>query len=252
MPADRDGGRAAFCTLFDSNYLAKGLVMLESLHRHAPNAEAYVLCMDDTAHRLLQKFALANTTLLKLSDVEDKDLLRVKSSRSRSEYCWTLSPALCRYVIEADKEADFVVYLDADLMFFSSVDPLFSEMKGASIAITEHRYSAAVEHLLAFGRFNVQWVVFRRDATGIACLARWRTQCIEWCHAWLEDGRFGDQKYLDEWPERYGAGAHIVSHPGAGVAPWNVFTSAVTAANNGFLIDGRPLVFYHYHGLQMQ
>jgi hypothetical protein len=128
---------------------------------------------------------------------------------------------------------------------------LFDDLGDASIAITEHRYPDSLRHLEVYGRFNVQWVLFRRDPTGEACLDRWRAQCIEWCHARLEEGKLGDQKYLDEWPDRYGSAVHIVNHPGAGVAPWNVFSAPIEQRDGRLTIDGRPLVFYHYHGFQM-
>jgi len=35
------------CTLFDHNYLDKGLVMIESLLKHDPELEIHVLCLDD-------------------------------------------------------------------------------------------------------------------------------------------------------------------------------------------------------------
>ena len=247
-----DAQLRVYCTLFDSNYLLKGAVMIESLHRVAPRAIVYVLCMDALAIDLLQTLSLPGVRLIRLEDVEDDDLRRVKRSRSTAEYCWTLSAALCWYVMNDSTDAGSVTYLDADLMFFSSVEPLFDEMGDASISITEHRYPPELDHLSVYGRFNVQWVVFRRDATGLACLARWRAQCIEWCFARLEDGRLGDQKYLEEWPGRYGSAVNIVSHPGAGVAPWNVFASRMTRAQDGgILVNGARLVFYHFHQFQL-
>ena len=241
-----------YCTLFDSNYLIKGAVMIDSLQEWAPGAVIYVLCMDPRTCDLLAELNLPGVRSLRLQDVEDDDLLRVKQGRSAAEYCWTLSAALCAFVMHACPDADMVTYLDADLMFFSSVSPLFAEMAGASVSIIEHRYSAELAPLAANGRFNVQWVGFRRDAIGLECLARWRAQCIEWCHAWLEDGRFGDQKYLEEWPERYGTRVHIIAHPGAGVAPWNLAGAFVTQESDGIIrVDGVPLIFYHFHQLHL-
>ena len=40
--------KSVYCTLFDKNYLDKGLVMMESLVNADQNAFIYVLCMDDT------------------------------------------------------------------------------------------------------------------------------------------------------------------------------------------------------------
>lgn len=241
-----------YCTLFDSNYLLKGAVMIESLQEWSPGAVIYVLCMDHHSFDLLAKLNWPRVRLLRLDDVEDSDLRRVKQSRSAAEYCWTLSACLCSFVMNACPEGDLVTYLDADLMFYSSVSQLFAEMADASVSIIEHRYSTELAPLAVNGRFNVQWVVFRRDAVGLDCLARWRAQCIEWCHAWLDDGRFGDQKYLEEWPDRYGASVHILVNPGAGVAPWNLAGARVTQASDGTIrVNDAPLVFYHFHQLQL-
>jgi hypothetical protein len=66
----------------------------------------------------------------------------------------------------------------------------------------------------------------------------------------LEEGRLGDQKYLDEWPERYGRAVHIIAHAGGGVGPWNVYGSVVDRENGCVRVDGQTLIFYHYHGFQ--
>lgn len=61
----------------------------------------------------------------------------------------------------------------------------------------------------------------------------------------------GDQKYLDEWPDRYPA-CHILMHPGAGIAPWNYaqYQFGVDAVGN-ITVDGSPLIFYHFHQFQL-
>jgi 2-polyprenyl-3-methyl-5-hydroxy-6-metoxy-1,4-benzoquinol methylase len=60
----------------------------------------------------------------------------------------------------------------------------------------------------------------------------------------------GDQKYLDDWPERF-AGVHVLEHPGAGLAPWNVERYELARQNGSVLVDDRELVFYHYHSLRL-
>lgn len=240
-----------FCTLFDSGYLLKGLAMLRSLAKHCPTAQVYVLCMDAQTQHILENLNLPFVKCIPLSDVEDEALLKAKADRGVAEYCWTLSPCLPWHVMQQHPEIDFITYVDADLLFYAGVEPLFEEIGDASIAIIEHRFTPRLKDREVNGRFCVEWVSFRRDEQGMACLARWREQCIEWCYYRLEDGKMGDQKYLDEWPGRYSA-CHILMHPGAGIAPWNYaqYQFGHDAAGN-ITVQGSPLVFYHFHQFQL-
>jgi hypothetical protein len=188
---------------------------------------------------------------MSLANLEDDALLEAKKDRGVAEYCWTLSPCLPWHVLQHNPGIDFITYLDADLLFYSPVQPLFDEIGKSSIAIIEHRFSERLKDREVNGRFCVEWVSFRRDDQGMACLSRWREQCIEWCYYRLEAGRMGDQKYLDEWPDRYPA-CHILMHPGAGVAPWNYSRYQFDADLDARItVEGEPLIFYHFHQFQL-
>lgn len=240
-----------FCTLFDSGYLLKGVAMLKSLARHCPDAHLHVLCMDRQTQDILTKLGLPHISCIPLSDLEDEALLEAKKDRGVAEYCWTLSPCLPWYVLQNNPQIDFITYLDADLLFYSSVQPLFDEIGDSSIAIIEHRFTPRLQDREVNGRFCVEWVSFRRDEEGMACLSRWREQCIEWCYYRLEEGRMGDQKYLDEWPARYPS-CHILQHPGAGIAPWNYAQYAFGLdLSGGITVQDAPLIFYHFHQFQL-
>lgn len=240
-----------FCMLFDRNYLAKGVVTLRSLKRQCPEAFVFVLCMDDETKAVLEELKLPDISTIRLADIESEALLEVKKDRGGAEYCWTLSPYLPWYVFQQYPQVEFLTYIDSDLYFYSPVDPLFEEIGDSSIAIIEHRFSPRLQDREVNGRFCVEWVSFRRDEEGMACLERWKDQCIEWCYYRLEDGRMGDQKYLDEWPERYRS-CHIIEHTGAGVAPWN-YSQYRFEENGGekITVDGAPLIFYHFHQFQI-
>jgi hypothetical protein len=209
-----------FCTLFDSGYLLKGIAMFRSLVKHCPEAQVHVLCMDAKTREILTQLNLSFVTCVLLTDIEDEELLSVKKDRGQAEYCWTLSSWFTWYVLQSNPGIDFLTYLDADLLFYSPVEPIFEEIGESSIAIIEHRFTPRLKELEVNGKFCVEWVSFRRNQEGMACLSRWREQCLEWCYYKLEDDRMGDQKYLDEWPQRYES-CHIIKHAGAGIAPWN-------------------------------
>ena len=145
-----------------------------------------------------------------------------------------------------------MTYLDADLMFFSDPEALFDEMGDASVLITPHRFAPEYAHHAINGIYNVQFLPFRRDERGLTTLNWWHDRCIEWCYYRLEDGKLGDQKYLDDWPERF-PGVHVLQHSGGGLAPWNISQYDVHEGPGGrVLVDDDPLVFFHYHRLQLR
>lgn len=240
-----------FCTLFDSGYLLKGVAMLRSLARHCDGAHVFVLCMDLKVQKLLIQLDLPFISCIPLSDIEDEELLSAKKDRGVAEYCWTLSPCLPSYILQKHPSIDVITYLDADLFFYSSLEPIFEEIGDSSIAIIEHRFTPRLKEREVNGKFCVEWVSFRRDEEGMACLSRWRGQCVEWCYYRLDNGRMGDQKYLDEWPMRYGS-CHIIKHPGAGIAPWNYAQYKFDTDTAGNItVEGVPLIFYHFHQFQL-
>jgi hypothetical protein len=242
-----------FCTLFDSGYLFKALALYDSLERHCERFHLTALCFDAEAERLLRLLALPNLTVLPLAELESRDpaLAGTKAGRNRFEYCCTATPALPLHLLESRPELEEITYLDADLFFFSSPEPLFAELGDASVLITPHRFPDYLRHYEANGIFNVQFMTFRRDERGLAALRWWHDRCVEWCYLRLEDGKFADQKYLDDWPERF-EGVHVLRHPGGGLAPWNLDRHTLTREDGQVLVDGEPLVFFHFHRVRMR
>lgn len=240
-----------FCTLFDSNYLLKGVVMLRSLFEYCPEAHVHVLCMDAQTRQIISRLGFTQVTCISLVDLEDPALLAAKKTRNVAEYCWTLSPCLPWYVLQQNPAIQMITYVDADLLFYSAVEPLFEEIGDSSISIIEHRFTPRLQNLEVNGRFCVEWVSFKRDEEGLACLARWRDQCIEWCYARLENNRMADQKYLDDWPDCYRS-VRILQHEGAGIAPWNYDQYQFRQQGDGSIaVNGSPLIFYHFHQFQL-
>ena len=109
------------------------------------------------------------------------------------------------------------------MFFFARPGPIFAAMDAASasVLVTAHRFPEWLRHYKQHGKFNVGILSFRNDAAGRACLDDWRTRCLAWCYDRLEDGKYADQKYLDEWPARLGAALLVLDRPGVNLAPWN-------------------------------
>ena len=240
-----------FCTYFDKNYLLRGLALYRSLERCCPSFRLWILCMDTESYDVLSRMNLPSAALISLADFErgDDQLLAAKGNRSLVEYYFTCTPSLTLYVLSTSPGTENITYLDADMFFFSDPAPVFDELGDGSIALIGHRLPPFLRHLEATGIYNVGWITFRRDENGLAALRWWRERCIEWCYDRVEETRCADQKYLDDWPERF-KNVVVLDHKGANLAPWNVANYTLLSGDGSVTVDGERLVFYHFHGFR--
>ena len=245
-----------FCTLFDSYYFSRGLTLYNSLKEKCDNFHLYIFAFDDETYNRLLELNLSSVTTISLSDFEDQELLAVKNKRTKAEYCWTSTSSTILYAI-SNYNLESCTYIDADLYFYSNPKELFDEIGDASIALTLHNYTKLYDQSATSGKYCVQFVYFKNDINGISALKWWRNACIEWCYARLEDGKFGDQKYLDDWTERFD-NVHVVKNLGAGLALWNAQRFNIEKRINKYIIKDLNsnieynLIFYHFHGLKFK
>lgn len=237
----------------DSTYLPRALVLYRSLVEHCPEFLLRVHCLDRESVDVLDALALPSVEILRMEELEayDRQLREVRPDRTPAEYCWTAKASACLRLLKTNPSLEGVTYIDADQAFFSDPKPVFDEMGGDSVMIVPHRFAPRyLKWGATSGFYNAGWVTFRNDQRAYEVLEWWRERCLEWCHAGFEDGKSGDQKYLDDWPQRF-AGVHVLEHPGGGLAPWNVSQYRLEQRDGGIAVDGQELVFYHYHSLRL-
>lgn len=148
-----------FCTYFDRNYLLRGLTLYRSLADTGCNFQLHVLALDDDVAQLIGQLALPNLHCFTLAELEEwaPSLLEAKGNRRLIEYYFTLTPQLPLYLFAHHPEIDLVTYLDADLYFYASPEPLFAELGDRSILITPHRYPERLkeQEVYEIGRAHV-------------------------------------------------------------------------------------------------
>ena len=240
-----------FCSLFDKNYLTRALAMYYSLKKNADNFHLYFFAMDDTSYKILNILKLENVTTIFIENIEDDKLKKIKSERSKVEYYWTCTPVVTTYCLQNFK-INHVTYLDADLFFYNNPKILLEEMGDKTVLITEHLYSPHYFRSEIFGKYCVQFVSFKNDESALKVLNEWKNNCLNWCFDKIENGKFGDQKYLDSWTNDY-VNVHSLRNYGGLLAPWNIQQFKIYD-ENGILMCKNILnnkkydvVFYHFH-----
>lgn len=238
-----------FYTYFDSNFLCRGLALYRSLFAFSKELKFYILCLDEKCFEVVTRLAWPGIIPISLRQLEmyDKDLAKVKQTRSKIEYYFSCTASMGCYLFE-HFPIQFLTYLDGDTYFFNSPMDFLTEIQPYSVAITPHRFPLTKKHNEKYGIYNVGWVSFKRDENGLACIAKWREDCIDWCYNRLEQDKFGDQKYLDKWPVEYN-NVKVIENPGINAAPWNLENYVVSIRKGKLWVDEYPLILYHFHNL---
>ncbi|MES2213784.1 MAG: hypothetical protein V4465_00100 [Patescibacteria group bacterium] len=207
-----------------------------------------MLCLDDLTYDILQKLHLKNVIPIRVSEIEDDELREAKKDRTISEYSWTLKPSMATYILKKHPEIKILFYIDTDIYFYSSIEPLYEEMGDASVMLFPHRLPKGKKYKEEeVGKYNGGMIMFRNVDEGKRIIEWWRQQCNEWCYLKAEPGKLGDQKYLDYFEEKF-EGVKISENLGADVATWNIknYRGTVQKIDGQVYVLGVPLICFHF------
>ena len=240
-----------YCTLFDKNYLSRGLTLYFSLQRQEPGVKVVMLCLDSATRDALAALSLADAELILLEELESYDpaLRNVRCERLPVEYYFTCKPALMRYIARHGKKVSRITYLDSDLFCFSDPTVLAVEFSQATVVLTPHRFPAYLGNWEQYGRFNAGWVSTSTDEEGMQFVEWWRERCLEWCELKVVGEKFADQKYLNQVATAF-PHALALPHSGVNTGPWRLAKVCIESCGDKVLVEGQPLIFYHFHGLR--
>ncbi len=249
-----------YCTVFDSNYMDKGLAMYNSLNRVSVDYTLFIFAFDNEAYKLLCEKNLPNIRVLQESDLLDEQSRKARDNRTRAEWCWTCSSRSLDFLLN-EYNLDNCVYIDSDLYFFSDPNIIVQELidKNKSVLITAHRFAPYLENRIIahmYGTYCVQFNVFINNPDAREVLSWWKEQCLQDCSGNKSYEVYGDQKYLDEFPKRFKC-VHVMENQGGGLAPWNISQYRMDDASEELSIINKMTgkkdraVFYHFQGFEI-
>jgi len=247
-----------YTTVFDDYYAPKALALYDSLcKRSKSNFVIHGLCLNDEItgkigeiSRTIEGNGLFLVT--PYSQFESSQMKLLKKYRSHRDFCWGLASLWTHDVSEKEVAYDDITYLDSDTFFFNDPELGFRGFNG-DVAVVPHRFLKEDEvRLLPNGVFNVSWVTFKKNKTGLGILSNWAYKVLEYCGT--ERGQMGDQFYLDSWPDELGNRLTILPD-GAGNGPWHIrgYNTVYDRDKDTIWIfrinedGGFPLVMYHGH-----
>lgn len=242
----------SFCTITSKSYLLQCMSLYASLKDKINNFNLFICCVDEISFSVLSDLKLENVTIINVSEVEDRQLLHIKQSRTVQEYCWTIKAPLILYILEK-YGIDSVIYCDADIFFFSDPKTIFDQWRYYDTLICPQRDYPEFEKV--HGHFQAGFLGFRNRKSSLEILNWWKKKCIEWCFDKpdIVMERWGDQKYLDKIPNLFYS-IKILDDLGIDAAPWNLIINNDYKVNKNYnrvLIDDRELIVYHFGSMEI-
>ncbi len=99
------------------------------------------------------------------------------------------------------------------------------------------------------GIYNLGFLGVKKSREGQRFAAWWASRLEQFCFDDIPRGLFTDQRWIDLVPAFFTDYA-ILRDPGYNVCTWNLTHRKVTGSlTAGLTVNGRPLVFYHFSGL---
>lgn len=240
---------AAF-TICARNYLPRAETLKDSLQRHNPDLPFFIFLAD--AAEPSDQLPAGTVPVAEL----DVPGWREMAFRYTLLEFSTSAKADCFIHLLRREGFDAAIFLDPDIEVFGPLSAVREALAaGQAAVLTPHLFDPQKAHLsgrdleiVRSGAFNLGFAAFSRQAESLAFLDWWAAKLRKACYAEPEAGLFVDQRYCDMAPafiERL----CVLRHPGYNVAYWNLHERAITREGREFLVNGAPLVFFHFSGL---
>lgn len=245
--------KLCFATIVAPNYLTYARVLGDSLACFAREAEFHVLVVNRPQPEVVAAVNDAGLQATYATDLGLPDFEHLAYKYDLVELNTALKPTFLKSLFA--RGFDRVVYLDPDICLYGPLLPICEALEQAEIVLIPHSLSPAMDGLrpsdidfLRTGTFNLGFLGLRGGSQAFALLDWWEKRCLS--HGFNDPGfgTFVDQKWMDLAPCYFDA-VYILKHVGCNVAYWNLHEREVQTDAGHYLVNGAPLVFFHFSGV---
>jgi glycosyltransferase involved in cell wall biosynthesis len=250
------GRKTVVYTSVNRAYLAKALLLGESLKKHNSSVEFHILyadVIDQNIERIFDRYHFVDC-VYPLAALEMENRRPWIFMRNVVELCTGIKPVYLEHLLE--KGCDRVVYIDPDCRVFNSIEAIERSIDDHSLSLTPHcdevgRSDAQIRtnelSSLAHGVFNLGYIGVKNDSVGRSVANYWRSRVDSYGFDEIQRGMFTDQKPFDFAPIFF-PGMDIVRHKGINVASWNIESRPISEQGGQYYAGEEQLIFFHFSG----
>ena len=244
-----------FFTSVTCCYIPKARVLAKTLKATNPSAIMHLVIADD----LPKNFDIKKEPFDYIWYAED--FIETKNNKhwfyyhTVVELCTAIKAAATLHIMNKTN-AKKICYLDPDIGVFGELSSLFEMLDKNSVLLTPHQTKPSLTLSsikddeicsLKHGIFNFGFFAVANDTNGRLFLDWWNHRLTHFCYDDIPNGLFTDQKWGDLIPALFPF-AKIIYDDVYNVATWNLEHRSITCENNIWLVNKKPLKFYHFSG----
>lgn len=250
---DRPRASQVICTICSKNYLHFARTLMDSVERTHPDWDRVVLLVD----RVEGAFdpTLENFRVIEIDELDIPHLEAFCFRYTILELNTAAKPWLFELLFgrEGYQRA---IYLDPDILMLRRMEEVEAAFEGGAFCVLTPHLTGSVDDarkpsetdVLRAGAYNLGFLALRRHAELDGFLAWWKARLERLCVVDMDNGLFVDQKWMDLVPGMR-EDVRILRHEGYNVAYWNLSHRKVVLGDDGPKVNGVPLVFFHFSGL---
>ncbi|MCL5125595.1 MAG: glycosyltransferase [Deltaproteobacteria bacterium] len=243
--------KRAIFTIVSCNYFHYAKTLMQSIRNVDSVSDLIVVLVDDDydqKHYVSDIFELINVREIPVPDIKKKcfqyDILELNTA---------VKPfAIRRLFTQAYQK---VVYLDPDIFVYHSLESIFSSLERFDVVVTPHLteplddgFRPADLDILKAGVYNLGFIAVKSSNEVQKFVDWWADKLLDHCRIAIAEGIFVDQKWCDFIPS-FVRQVLVDHNPGMNVAYWNLKHRQIAERNGSYLVDGLPLIFFHFSGL---
>lgn len=242
----------AVFTIASKNYFAYVKTLMKSLERTNPDLKRVVIVVDDIDDEfanLERNFELIDLCSL---DLPDEDIMKFRYTIM--EFNTAVKPFA---FLKLFKRFDRVIYMDPDICVYEKMREVDEALDGGhNFVLTPHLLDFYPNdgklpdepYIMRSGVYNLGFLALNKADDTIKMVKWWARKLTDQCVVDLPQGIFVDQKWIDLIPGMFDS-VYILRHPGYNIAYWNISHRNIEKKGNKFFVNGKPLVFFHYSGV---
>ena len=252
-------------TIVAKNYIGLALILEKSIRKYYNNLDFYIIVADEFESKQHNELPPNVLIAKEILDIDEKLWNNMSFKYDLTEFCTSIKPYTINYFF--NETYDKVIYLDPDICFFSSIEPIFNALENYDLILTPHIIfppklgdtDSPESDWLNCGIYNLGFIALKNSENTREMIIWWSKRLENNCFNDRTLSEYTDQKWMNFIPAIFEREKLLISRNlGWNMAPWNFFERKIEInednelwvkpriCDNGHLIH--RLIFVHYSG----